>query len=316
MIPPAASDTAGAPRYRIERADEGYRVVGEGLLIWEPTLGEAAERRDELESSGWRYPLQPRPEHASSEDSPAMVYGPVTSRRLGRSLGVNFTPPGCRVCSFDCVYCECGRGRREGPGVRWPAPGALEAALSHALAHAGPLDSITISGHGEPTLHPRFGAAAAAVLAESHRARPGVPVRILTNGSRAGRAEVRRALDLLDERIVKVDAGWERVNRPSTDCDPEALLPSLARLRNVTVQSCFVEGAVRNVDEHTVRRWAEFLAKLRPGAVQIYTIDRQPAESDVRPTHPAQLEEIACMLRDRTGINARVYGPYAQPESA
>ena len=77
------------------------------------------------------------------------------------------TPPGCRVCSLDCVYCECSRGRREGRGGRWPAPGDLATALSEALPAAGPLDSITISGHGEPTLHPRFGAAAASVLAES-----------------------------------------------------------------------------------------------------------------------------------------------------
>ncbi|HYB12640.1 MAG TPA: radical SAM protein [Myxococcota bacterium] len=305
------SHAAGASfhRYHIERSEQGYRVVGEGLLIWEPTLIEAVERREELEESGWCHVLLPRPTAgvSSSHDFEGLVYGPVASRRLGRSLGVDLTPPGCRVCSFNCVYCEYATGLREDRGVRWPTPGDVGAALNQALLRTGPLDSITISGHGEPTLHPHFGAVVAAVLAESRRSRPRVPVRILTNGTRVLRAEVRAALDRLDERIVKVDADAERVCRPGHRSPLGAIVASLATLRDVTLQSCFVQGEVGNTSAAALREWADLVAEVRPHGVQIYTIDRPARAFDVRPVSAAELEEIACSLRAWTGIEAQVF---------
>jgi len=113
------------------------------------------ERREELEAPCWQRVLLPR---LGGGASPSLefgggVYGPVASRRLGRSLWLD-TPPGFRVCSFGCVYCEYAADPRE--GVRWPTPGDIAAALNHALLGAEPLDSITLSGHGEPTLDPRI----------------------------------------------------------------------------------------------------------------------------------------------------------------
>jgi wyosine [tRNA(Phe)-imidazoG37] synthetase (radical SAM superfamily) len=297
-------------RYRIERSERGYRIVGgEGLLIWEPTLIEAVERRQELEAPGWQHVLFPRPGRGASPPIAfgGLVYGPVASRRLGRSLGLDLTPPGCRVCSFNCVYCAYAAGQREGPGVRWPTPGDIAAALNHALSHAGPLDSITISGHGEPTLHPRFGAVVCAILAESRRARPRVPVRILTNGTRILRAEVRGALNLLDERIVKLDAAAERVCRPGCCSSLGGVVASLAALRDVTLQSCFVQGEIANTGPDALRGWVDLVAGVRPRGVQIYTIDRPAPAFDVRPVAPAELEEIACFLRAGTGIEAAVF---------
>ena len=300
------SDRASLARFHIERAPRGYRVVGPGLLIWEASLGEAVERRAELETGAWRHASAP-PAAEADDECGSPVYGPVASRRLGRSLGVDLTPAGCRLCTFDCVYCAWGGLPRRTTGSSWPAPREIADALVRALARVGPLDSITLSGHGEPTLHPRFAEVVAEVLGVARVARPDVPVRILTNGSRAARPEIRAALDRFDERIVKLDADPERVERPGLHHPLGALLASIAMLRDVTLQSCFVEGGVANTGERSVREWVELVAELAPRAVQIYTIDRQPAHAGILPATADRLEEIACALRARTGIEASVH---------
>lgn len=300
---------ATPPRYRIERAEEGYRVVGDGVLVWEPTLSEAVERREELESGGagrWAYPLQP-PVAAEPEEPPRRIlYGPVQSRRFGRSLGINLTPPGCRVCTYSCVYCEFVAEPEEARGGHWPTPGEVGSALANALPRCGDLDSITISGHGEPTQHPHFARVVADILA-ARGTRHELPIRILTNGTQAVRPLVRRALDLLDERIVTLDADAERVNRPSGDRSLEASLEAASRLRDVTIQSCFVDGSVSNVGSEAVSRWADLAAALRPRAAHLYSINRPPGIDGIRPVGRAQLEEIACVLRERAGVEAQVY---------
>jgi wyosine [tRNA(Phe)-imidazoG37] synthetase (radical SAM superfamily) len=283
----------------------GYRVLGPGLVIWEPSLGEAVERFDELEELGdARTPAVSR---APAPPFESIVYGPVRSRRLGRSLGVNLSPPGIRVCNYACQYCavplRAGRGRR----ARWPSPEETAAALADALPRTGELDSITISGHGEPTLHPRFAEVVEAVMAVARAARPGTPVRILTNASGAAFGPVREALDRLDERIVKLDADVERVCSPAPGAPLGATLTSVARLRDVTLQSCFVAGSGGNTAVAAVDEWIELVAEVRPLAVQVYTIDLPPARAALRPASRTRLEEIAELLRARTGLPARVY---------
>jgi wyosine [tRNA(Phe)-imidazoG37] synthetase (radical SAM superfamily) len=138
------------------------------------------------------------------------------------------------------------------------------------------------------------------------RSRPETPVCILTNGSRAIRPRVRRALNRLDERIVKLDAEPDAVNRPRASVPLGGLLHGLSLLRDVTLQSCFIDGSVSNVGRDTVQRWADLVVELEPRRVQVYTIDRRPADLDIRPVSEARLEEVACLLRARTGIEAEV----------
>lgn len=296
------------PRYRIERACRGYRVVGEGVFAWEETLREAAECREELvDATDAAEALFTPTTLPGGAPIAAIAYGPVASRRFGRSLGIDLTPRGCRACNFDCVYCEFGDVPRLEGCMRWPSAGDVRHALMQALVDADRIDSITISGHGEPTLHPHFAAATAEILGEARRSRSDVPVRILTNGTLATRPTVRRALDQLDERIVVLDAAAGRVNRPARGCPLGALVAGLLLLRDVSVQSCFIGGAISNCDPPCVGAWAELVAELRPRRVQIHTINRRPARADVRPLVGAQLEEIACVLRARTGIEAEVY---------
>ena len=294
-------------RFRIERASVGYRVVGPGLLAWEPTLGEAVAWRDALEAPGWCYPIRSCVACEPSAPFESVVYGPVTSRRLGRSLGLNLSPPGRRACTFACAYCPYAKAPARRAGSRWPTPEEVRVGLAEALGKAGALDSITISGHGEPTLHPQLPEVVERVLGAARQARPGLPGRILTNGSRAGCPEARQALDRLDERIVKLDADPQRVCRPARKQPLGAMLLGIALLRDVTVQSCFIDGAVSNTGESAIRDWLGLVSEVAPRAVQIYTIDRAPAGVDIRPVAAAHLEEIACRLRAQSGIEARVY---------
>ena len=158
---------AHAPRYRIERANPGFRVVGDGVSAWEETLHEAAECREQLEGAtqttaiGVASAALPEPMVPDT-----VVYGPVTSRRFGRSLGIDLAPPERRACNFDCVYCELSRLPREDAcESEWPSVGDIRDGLVRALDTVGEIDSITISGHGEPTLHPRFAGAVAESVA-------------------------------------------------------------------------------------------------------------------------------------------------------
>ncbi len=301
------SAVGGTPRYRIERVGNGYRVVGDDLVVWEEAFSEASQRRDELELGRPSYAPLPPLRGVPTEHLHGIVYGPVVSRRLGRSLGVNITPPGCRICSLDCVYCEFGRVEGHDRCPRWPTPGEIGSALGSRFDRVGELDSVTISGYGEPTLHPRFEAVVAEVVSHTFRRRSGLGVRILTNGSQAARESVRRALDLLDERIVKLDASMEAVCRPRSSQVLGRSVVGMCLLKDVTLQCCFIHGSVSNADDKSVSDWIDVVRVVKPRAVQIYTINRPPADSGIRPVSQDQLEEIACRLRSKTGIDADVF---------
>jgi wyosine [tRNA(Phe)-imidazoG37] synthetase (radical SAM superfamily) len=295
------------PVFGIERGVTGYIVRGDDASVWRPTLGSALEVRDAMEPlKSQRRPL-PRPPGRRSRPPGAVVYGPVQSRRFGRSLGVNLMRPGLTECAFRCVYCEYPRQSCPDPLGDWPTPAGVAMALERAFTRFRQLDSITISGCGEPTRHPQFSTVVGGVLYVARRAQPGVPVRILTNGERAFRPEVRTALDRLDERIVTLDAAPESADRPSARAPLGGIVQGISLLRDFTAQSCFFDGAVSNVGDAAVRDWAELVGELRPRSVQIFTLSRRPAAVDVQPVAPDQLEEIACVLRARTGIEGVVF---------
>lgn len=292
---------------RIERAPAGYVVRGERVCLFRSTLEEAKAARDGLAPRGrWHRPIPLLPRRPSRPPG-AVIYGPVKSRRLGRSLGINLMRPGRTVCSYHCVYCEYPRQQCPDPFGDWPTPGAVARALATALRASGPLDSITISGVGEPTEHPEFEVVAVTILNEARRLRPRVPVRILTNGTRLVRPGVRRAVDQLDERIVTVDASAERVDRPDPGSPLGGSIQGISLLRDFTAQSCFFDGAVSNVTDEAVSEWADRLGEMRPRSAQIFTLGRRAARVDARPVSGAELEEIACVLRSRTGIEGRIF---------
>jgi wyosine [tRNA(Phe)-imidazoG37] synthetase (radical SAM superfamily) len=231
-----------------------------------------------------------------------IIGGPVCTRTADRSLHVNLIPTDGKFCQLDCVYCPFPRGH---PLKGWRSPGDIGAAVTHALHEARDLESITISGPGDPTLHPQFGRALADVLS-ARRVQPALPVRIVTSGRRACDPHVRRLLDFADERLVRFDAGGDRIARPHEPLSREQLAAGLRELSDFCVESVFVDGPDGNTNGRDVDDWIERLAELRPRHVTVTTIAQPALEAGVCRTDAATLEAIAAELRRRTGLATEV----------
>ena len=227
-----------------------------------------------------------------------IINGPVRSRRLGVSLGLNLLPQRSKLCTFDCPYCECGRDTAKAPGTRWPSPDLVADALRKTLERMDvPPDWVTFAGNGEPTMHPRFSTVVDRVLAVRDRAAPGLKVVVMSNGLSAGRPAVREALNRVDQRLMKLDPGpVELVN--GVGYDRARLVEDLRGLADVTVQAMVVEGPGYNgAADAEIEAWLAALGRLQPKAVQIYSIARPPADSRVRPVARERLMEIAARAR-------------------
>jgi wyosine [tRNA(Phe)-imidazoG37] synthetase (radical SAM superfamily) len=227
-----------------------------------------------------------------------IINGPVRSRRLGVSLGLNLVPLRSKLCTFDCPYCECGRNTPKAPGSRWPSPDLVADALRKTLERLpAPPDWVTFAGNGEPTMHPRFPTVVDRVLAIRDATAPTSRVVVMSNGLSAGRQAVRDALNRVDQRLIKLDPGpVELVN--GVAYDRERLVEELRGLVDVTVQAMVVEGpGYSGAAEPEVERWLATLARLAPRAVQVYSIARPPADSNVHPVARERLLEIAARAR-------------------
>ncbi len=237
-----------------------------------------------------------------------IINGPVRSRRLGISLGLNILPPRSKLCTMDCPYCECGRNTPKAEGARWPSPDLVADALGKTLDGLGIRpDWITFAGNGEPTLHPRFPGVVDRVLAVRDAAAPAAQVGILCNGLAAGKPAVRDALNRLDARIMKLDPGPpQRVN--GVAYDRELLVRHYAGLRDLTVQAMVVEGpGWSGASDEAVEEWLLYLRRMQPAAVQVYTLDRQPADLSITRVARERLEEIAARARDATRGRVEVF---------
>jgi wyosine [tRNA(Phe)-imidazoG37] synthetase (radical SAM superfamily) len=256
----------------------------------------------------------------------SVVYGPIRSRRLGRSLGINLTPANQKICSFNCTYCQYGWSKQERESTgrstdSWPSPAAVaravRAAIAAMAAHGEGVDRLTLAGHGEPTLHPQFGGVVEALREMRDAVVPGVPIAVLSNASTLDRADVRDALARVDERYMKLDAGdantLRTVNGSTLPLDD--IVRRLSSLKDVTVQAMFVKdraGRIDNTTELAVINWVMALQRIRPAAVHVYTIDRTPAWPYLQAASAARLLEIAQRVR-LAGITCEVF---TRPEKA
>ena len=235
-----------------------------------------------------------------------LTYGPVRSRRLGLSLGLNLFPGEEKRCPFDCVYCQYGWTKRTAlrlgrGGTGLPGPAEVERALARALEGLpAPPAFITFSGNGEPTLHPDFPEMVERVTAVRDGLARETRTAVLSNSARVADPEVRAALARLDARIMKLDCGTEatfrRYNRPAPGLSLEGIsegLRALAEGAPVTIQSLFALGADGNVGEDETAAWVERLAGVRPAAVQLYSLDRGHPAADLRPASRSDLERMA-----------------------
>lgn len=244
-----------------------------------------------------------------------ILYGPVRSRRLGLSLGINLLPPGEKLCNFDCVYCQYGWTdtallERAGEPA-FPSVDEVLAALDAALPECdAPPAYLTFSGNGEPTLHPRFGEIVDGVTAIRDRMLPAARTAILSNSTRAGEPAVRDALRRLDVRIMKLDAGtaelFGRYNRPAAGIAFARVVEGLRELGGVTLQSLFTGGPGGNGDRRSVEDWLAQVKGIAPLAVQIYTLARGYPSERIAPLGRERLEEIRAQAAAE-GIAAEVF---------
>lgn len=227
------------------------------------------------------------------------IFGPVPSRRLGLSLGVDLVPH--KTCSLDCVYCECGRTTHLTiiPDAYVPLE-SVEEELADFFSTSPDLDFITFSGSGEPTLHSGIGEMAEFIKANF----PAYRLALLTNGTLLGREDVRKRLLAIDVVIVSVDGAgseaFQRINRPHPDLalgDIEAGLIDFRRIysNNLWVEVFLVPGC--NTSREELTRIREVLERIQPDKVQVNTLDRPGAESWVTPVKNEELEQAASFLQ-------------------
>ncbi|MBG0786458.1 MAG: radical SAM protein [Anaerolineaceae bacterium] len=243
-----------------------------------------------------------------------IIYGPILSRRLGRSLGINLLPSKRKVCSFDCIYCQYG-GTKDlvlhPIRSTLPKPPEVYAAVEAALKKSRSIDYLTFSGNGEPTIHPDFPEIVRGVKAIKDKLRPEAKLAILSNSSRVNDPEVAAALRLFDAPIMKLDAGDQEtfagINRPVGGLKIDEIVNGLQRLPMLIVQSVLVNGEITNIRGEAFELWAERLATLHPRIVQIYSTERPTAQDEVRCVSPEKLQMIATELNERHGLNVHAY---------
>jgi len=238
-----------------------------------------------------------------------IVYGPLRSRRLGISLGVNLLPTRHKVCSFDCVYCHYGRTPQPTTRPRvqdMPWPDEVVRSVEAALRRHRSIDFLTFSGNGEPTLHPAFPQIAARVRALRDRLRPSVRLALFSNATALGRPGIVESLRHFDAPMMKLDAGdaatFRAINRPAGDLEWEAVSAGLQAAGAIHIQSVLIGGAVTNATRPALDAWMRALNAIRPTRVHIYSSEYPVAESGVERIPPFELERIAQELARRTGL--------------
>ncbi len=244
-----------------------------------------------------------------------IIYGPVRTRRLGWSLGLNIMPVTYKLCSFNCVYCQYGWTDVITDDITpqlkdVPAPGEFREALEAALKRSREIDHITFSGNGEATLHPEFAEMVDIARELQKKYFPQARLGILSNSSMVHLEAVRKALAKLDFRIMKLDAGNEQVFRRINVChagvDYRALVEGLKKLENVTLQTMFVDGRIQNIGEKEISDWIERVKEIRPIKAQIYSLHRPPAETSLIEVPEEKLKEIARKTERAAGIPVEV----------
>lgn len=245
----------------------------------------------------------------------SIIYGPIHSRRLGVSLGINLMPTDAKLCTFNCVYCECGWNQPvQHPQLptRAEVAAALEAKLQE-LSSLSPIkgenlpDVLTFSGNGEPTLHPDF----LGIIQDTCRLRdlycPQAKISVLSNSTQLHRPDVVNALRLVDNRILKLDAALDdemrRIDLPvNSQLTVQQIIQQLSVFDgDFILQTCFLrssDGLIDNTRPHYLQAWYEAVEHLHPRQIMIYVIDRKTPQDNLQKISRDEMEAIAAPLRN------------------
>ena len=248
-----------------------------------------------------------------------IIFGPVHSRRLGLSLGVNLLPLSVKLCNFDCIYCECGwNGDHEGIrrfNSREDVRTHLEAALRRMAADGTTPDVITFAGNGEPTMHPDFEAIIDDTIALRDELCPSAKVSVLSNATQIGRESVRRALSRVDNNILKLDSAFDEtvrlINKPCGSCSVEQTVANMALFGGrFIMQTMFLRGTcdgrtVDNTVDREVEAWLRIVERLHPEQVMVYSLDRDTPCPTLEKVSREELQHIAARV-ETLGIKCSV----------
>ena len=249
---------------------------------------------------------------------PSPIFGPIHSRRLGISLGINLQPGDGKVCTFDCVYCECGFNKDHRPSLPRPSRQVvaerLEEQLQKMVAEDQLPDVLTFAGNGEPTAHPHFAEIIDDTIRLRNRYCPQAKVCVLSNSTMIHRPEVHDALMKVDDNILKLDTVdptyINKVDRPTGAYDVNDIIEGMKTFKgHIIIQTMFMRGAMQRTDgngqvttesvdntgEEFVGPWLETVKAIRPQQVMVYTIDRETPAQGLEKASREQLDAI----RDR-----------------
>lgn len=243
---------------------------------------------------------------------PSPIFGPVHSRRLGVSLGINLLPADGKVCTFDCIYCECGFNADRRPKQHMPTREEVRAALETRLQDMqknGPApDVLTFAGNGEPTSHPHFPEIIEDTIALRDKYFSNTKVSVLSNSTFIHRPAVFRALNKIDNNILKLDTVDEEyireLDRPAGHYSVHEIIEGMKSFKgNCIIQTMFLKGGyeskdVDNTSDKYVLPWLKAVKEIAPRQVMIYTIDRETPDHDLQKATREELDRIAGLVRE------------------
>ena len=249
-----------------------------------------------------------------------IVFGPVYSRRLGVSLGINLLPVDNKFCNFNCIYCECGWTEKPRKKIvlaqREELRSRLEEKLKEIQGTINEPDAITFAGNGEPTTHPEFAEIIDDTIELRDKYAPHAAISILSNASLLHKENIKNALQKVDKNIQKLDSGIEGTFDAINQAQGNITLPKiidglLAFEGKLIIQTLFMRGEYKgklidNTTDEEVGAWLEVVKKVKPEYVMLYPIERGTAAKNIEKISKAKLDEIARQVED-AGIKAEVY---------
>lgn len=250
-----------------------------------------------------------------------IVFGPVKSRRLGISLGINLLPTHQKICNYNCIYCECGWNNEDvGKNLKLPTRVEVKTALAEKLEAIKnsnmSLDSITFAGNGEPCLHPEFAGIVEDVIELRNKFYPTAKTTVLSNAGILNNDVILVALKKLDNNILKLDAGTNKtyhlINRGSENININQIVENLKQFDGkLVIQTLFLKGEyngeiIDNTTDEEVNNWLQHIAEIKPEYVMIYPIDRATPVDKLEKISRKKLEAIAAKV-NAIGVKTKVY---------
>lgn len=248
-----------------------------------------------------------------------IIFGPVKSRRLGASLGINLLPTGRKFCNFNCLYCECGWSSGAGGDMHLPSRESIREKLFTRLSEIkttnSPLDRITFAGNGEPTIHPDFPGIIEDTITVRDNLFPGVKIAVLSNASTLDKPGIFNALGRIEMNILKLDSVNEQtvrlINQPPAGYRVSQVIDGFLRFKGKFIlQTLFVTGhsgdvPIDNASTEEVNNWLDMIQLTRPETIMIYTIDRDTPLQTLQKVPREQLDSIARQVR-KLGLSVQV----------